>query len=262
MILIFFGCTVGGIFTRGPGLSIIEATSVVPEGRVTPSDSGLWSDDQIAPLAEIVQFAHSQNQPNAMTKKGIWGLIRAFVEAARRTLKAGFDDIDVHGAHGYLIHTFLSPVSNHRTGEYGGSFENRTRLALEVVVRLARKLAEHSVDLLDVSSGGMHPKQKISSEGPMGAYQAPFSGDVKKSVAGDGSLLVSAVGLIKSGFAAQHLLEAGFADIVFVGRHFQKNPGAVWAFAEVLGVDINLAHQISWPVKGRGGRGSLVAHTK
>lgn len=183
MILIFFGCTVGGIFTRGPGLSIIEATSVVPEGRISPGDSGLWSDDQIAPLAEIVQFAHSQNQkigiqlghagrkastnspwldghiasavnggwpdrvvsasavaysssypqPNAMTKEGIQDLIRAFVEAAKRALKAGFDVIDIHGAHGYLIHTFLSPVSNHRTDEYGGSFENRTRLALEVV---------------------------------------------------------------------------------------------------------------------------------
>ena len=175
---------VGGIFTRGPGLSIVEATAILPEGRITPEDSGIWSDAQIGPLAKIVEFAHSQNQkmgiqlahagrkastlapwlgvdgtaeecvggwpenvwapsavpwsdtypkPNELTKEGIKKIVGAFVDAAKRALKAGFDVIEIHNAHGYLLNSFLSPVSNKRTDEYGGSFKNRIRLTLEVV---------------------------------------------------------------------------------------------------------------------------------
>ncbi|KAH8108445.1 hypothetical protein DFH11DRAFT_1632881 [Phellopilus nigrolimitatus] len=175
---------VGGIFTRGPGLTIIEAAAVVPEGRITPEDAGLWSDDQIPPMREIVEFAHSQGvkigiqlahagrkastvapwldfgataaaehggwpddvwapsavpynesfpQPKELTREGIKRVVREFAEASRRALKAGLDVIEIHNAHGYLLHSFLSPVSNKRTDEYGGSFENRIRLTLEVV---------------------------------------------------------------------------------------------------------------------------------
>lgn len=177
-------CVVGGIFTRGPGLTFFEATAVVPEGRITPEDAGLWSDDHIEPFAKVIEFAHSQNQkigiqlahagrkastvapwvggtqladdtvggwpdnvwgpstapfgegfpsPKELTKEGIKGIVQAFVDAAKRAVKAGIDVIEIHNAHGYLLYTFLSPVSNKRTDEYGGSFENRTRLTLEVV---------------------------------------------------------------------------------------------------------------------------------
>ncbi|KAG5641771.1 hypothetical protein DXG03_004266 [Asterophora parasitica] len=176
---------VGGILSRGPlGLTIIEATAVLPEGRVTPEDSGLWSDAQIAPLASIVEFAHSQNQkigiqfahagrkastsapwvdgdqtafedanrrpdnvwgpstvpyaetyprPKALTKEGIRQVVKAFQDAARRAVKAGVDLIEIHNAHGFLLHSFLSPARKKRTDEYGGSFENRVRLTLEIV---------------------------------------------------------------------------------------------------------------------------------
>ena len=174
----------GGIIQRGPGLTFVEATSVTPEGRITPEDSGLWADSQIAPLKRIVEFAHSQNQkigiqighagrkastvapwlsrgataekkaggwpdnvwaasaiafqdsypnPKALTIEGIQRIKDAFVATAKRAVTAGFDVIEIHGAHGYLIHEFLSPVSNKRDDQYGGSFENRTRFARETV---------------------------------------------------------------------------------------------------------------------------------
>ena len=162
---------------------MVEATSVSPQGRITPWDVGLWSDDHIAGLAEITQFAHSQNQkigiqlahagrkastlppwatgvladkdnegwpddvwapsaipfhssyaqPKELTKEGIKKIIEDWASAAKRSIEAGFDVIEIHSAHGYLLHEFLSPVSNKRTDEYGGSFENRIRLTLEIV---------------------------------------------------------------------------------------------------------------------------------
>jgi len=175
---------VGGIFTRGPGLSIIEATAVLPEGRITPEDAGLWKDSQIEPLRKIVEFAHSQNQkvgiqlahagrkastvapwlhgglaatesvggwpdnvlgpstvpyhddfpvPKEMSRAQIKAVVVAFVDAAKRAMTADIDVIEIHCAHGYLLCSFLSPMSNKRTDEYGGSFENRIRLPLEIV---------------------------------------------------------------------------------------------------------------------------------
>ncbi|KAI0632054.1 hypothetical protein C8Q77DRAFT_1158732 [Trametes polyzona] len=318
----------GGIFTRGPGLTVVEATSVTPEGRITPEDSGLWNDEQIEPLQRIVQFAHSQNQkiaiqlahagrkastvapwldmgatateavggwpddvlapsaipyndafpkPKELDKESIKRIVTAFARAAKRALKAGFDVIEIHNAHGYLLDSFISPATNKRTDEYGGSFENRIRLTLEIVdavravippdmplflrisatdwleeslpnepswrsedtVRLAGILAEHGVDLLDVSTGGLHPQQKIKG-GP--AYQAPFAEAVKKAH-GD-KILVGTVGNITDGKTAQSVLDKGQADVVFVGRQFQKNPGTVWAFAEDLGITVTQPHQI------------------
>ncbi|KAI0653043.1 FMN-linked oxidoreductase [Cubamyces menziesii] len=325
----------GGIFTRGPGLTIVEATAVLPEGRITPECAGIWNDEQAAAWAKIVEFAHSQGQkigiqlahagrkastlapfvnmgrvadeaangwpddvwgpsaipfndqfpqPKELTKEGIKRIVKGFVDAARRAVRAGFDVIEVHGAHGYLISSFLSPMSNKRTDEYGGSFENRIRLAVEVVdavravipptmplffrvsasewleevfpnepswrsedtVRLAGVLAEHGVDLLDVSSSGNNPAQKIKT-GP--AYQAHFSEAVKRAH-GD-KILVSAVGAINDGQLAQSVLDKGQADAIFVGRMFQKNPGLVWKFADDLGVQIHVAGQIGWGFYGR-----------
>jgi 2,4-dienoyl-CoA reductase-like NADH-dependent reductase (Old Yellow Enzyme family) len=175
---------VGGIFTRGPGLSMIEATAVVSEGRVTAEDAGLWKDSQIEPLRKIVEFAHSQNQkvgiqlahagrkastvvpwlssgvaateriggwpdnvwgpstvpykdtypvPKEISKAQINAIVVAFAEATRRALKAGIVVIEIHNGHGYLLFSFFSPISNKRTDEYGGSFENRIRLTVEIV---------------------------------------------------------------------------------------------------------------------------------
>ncbi|KAI0667326.1 FMN-linked oxidoreductase [Trametes maxima] len=325
----------GGIFTRGPGLTIVEAAAVSPEGRISPECAGIWTDEQANAWAKIVEFAHSQGQkigiqlahagrkastlapfvhaghvadevaggwpddvwapsaipfaelyaqPKELTKAGIKRLVKSFVEAAKRAVRAGFDVIEVHGAHGYLISSFLCPTSNKRTDEYGGSFENRIRFPLEVVdavravippttplffrvsasewleevlpnepswrsedtVRLAGVLASHGVDLLDVSSSGTNVAQEIKT-GP--AYQAHFAEAVKKAH-GD-KILVAAVGSINTGVLAQGVLDKGQADAVFVGRMFQKNPGLVWAFAEDLGVEAHVASQISLSFRGR-----------
>ena len=184
---------VGGIVSRGPGLTFFEATAVSPEGRITPEDLGIWSDEHIPAFKEIATFAHSQNQkigiqlahagrkastvapwlsfsatagedqdgwpndvvapsaiphsegfpsPKELTKEGIQRIKQAFVDAAKRAIKAGIDVIEIHAAHGYLLHEFASPVSNHRTDEYGGSFENRTRLHLEIVEAVRAAIPE------------------------------------------------------------------------------------------------------------------------
>jgi 2,4-dienoyl-CoA reductase-like NADH-dependent reductase (Old Yellow Enzyme family) len=335
----------GGIVQRGPGLTIVEATAVTPEGRITPEDSGLWEDGQIAPLKRIVEFAHSQNQkigiqiahagrkastvapwlsrgataeveaggwpdnvlapspiafdeayprPKELTPEGIRRIKDAFVACAKRSVEAGFDVIEIHGAHGYLMHEFLSPVSNKRTDQYGGSFENRTRLAREVTeavravipkdmplffrvsaddwlsevdgvgeswtvaqtAKLAPILAELGVDFLDVSSGGAHPAQKIKGGD---AYQAPFAEEIKKAVGK--TMLVGSVGSITNGKLAEEVLQGKDLDAVLVGRYFQKNPGLVWSFAEDLGVEITTAHQISWGFGGKiGGKPKKSEH--
>jgi 2,4-dienoyl-CoA reductase-like NADH-dependent reductase (Old Yellow Enzyme family) len=328
------------IITQGPGLTFVEATAVVPEGRITPEDSGLWNDSQMEPLRYSVEFAHSQNQhigiqlghagrkastvapwlssgdtaveevggwpdnvwapsaiafdpkyptPKAMTKEKIEEFKAAFVASVKRALAIGFDAIEIHGAHGYLLHEFFSPVSNKRTDEYGGSFENRIRLLIETIdlvkpilprdfplfvrisatdwlddvpefedswklsdsVELAKILASKGVDLLDVSSGGIHPKQNITIRGA--GYQSSFALEIKKAV-GD-SMLVTSVGAISDGKLAQKLLDEGL-DGVMIARGFQRHPGLVWSFADELGVEINQANQIGW---GFGGRGKVRA---
>ncbi|KAL8736798.1 MAG: hypothetical protein Q9166_000164 [cf. Caloplaca sp. 2 TL-2023] len=323
----------GGIVQRGPGLTMVEATAVTPEGRITPEDSGLWKDSQMAPLKYTVDFAHSQSQkvaiqlahagrkasavapwlsrsavapksiggwpdnvlapsdvpyegladPRAMTKDDIAHFKSSWVAAVQRAVKIGFDVIEIHNAHGYLLHSFLSPVSNNRIDEYGGIFENRIRLTLEIVeltrqnvpedmplflrisatdwlqneefdswkiedtVRLAGILATKGVDLLDVSSGGLHPKQQVKT-GP--GYQAPFAQKVKEKVGN--KMLVGTVGSITNGKQANELLENGL-DLAIIGRMFQKNPALVWTFAEDLDVEINVANQIRWGFGGKVG---------
>jgi len=324
----------GGIIQRGPGLSLVEATAVQENGRITPEDCGLWKDSQIAPLRKIVEFAHSQGQkigiqlahagrkastvapwlskgdiatkemkgwpdnvlapsaisfnhhhcmPKAMTLDDIEQFKMAFKSAIERALKIGFDTIEIHNAHGYLLHSFLSPASNTRTDSYGGSFENRTRLTLEIIeiarqtipsnmplllrisatdwleeagipgwtledtVRLAEILATKGVDLLDVTSGGLHEKQHIHG-GP--GYQEPFAKAVKDKV-GD-KMLVSTVGSITNGKQANGYLVNDNLDVVFIGRMFQKNPGFVWQCADDLGVEGRWANQIRWGFGGRG----------
>lgn len=272
-----------------------KASTVAPwlsSGDTAAAAAGGWPDDVVAPSA--VAYDERYPKPRAMTMAEIEELKQDFVAAAKRAVAAGFDVIELHSAHGYLLHNFLSPASNHRTDRYGGSFENRVRLLLEITelvratipddmplfarisatdwldqakdydgeswtvdqsCRLAGLLADRGVDLIDVSSGGNHPKQAIKS---YPGYQAPFAKAIKKAV-GD-RLLVGTVGSITSGKLAQELLEGGKGDddepldVALAGRMFQKNPGLVWAWAEELGVGIYVASQIGWGFGGRATR--------
>lgn len=264
-----------------------KASTVAPwlsKGDTATEEVNGWPNNVYGPSA--LSFSEAYPDPKAMTGKDIMEFKKAFIASVKRAIKAGFDVIEIHNAHGYLLHEFLSPVSNKRTDKYGGSWENRVRLTLEVVeevraaipkemplflrisgtdwldtqndefpeswtqadtVKLAPLLAEKGVDLLDVSSGGNHPSQKIVGGE---SYQAPFAKAVKEKV-GD-SLFVSTVGTITNGPQAQKLLEEGL-DVAFVGRFFQKNPGLVWQFAEELDVEIEAANQIKWGFGGRAG---------
>ncbi|KAF8974265.1 hypothetical protein BDZ97DRAFT_1911465 [Flammula alnicola] len=272
------------------------SSPVVPEGRISPDDVGIWSDAHVKPLAQIVEFAHSQGQkiaiqlghagrkastiapylygpPLAPKAEGgwpddVWGpstrVVTAFSDGAKRAIAAGFDVIEIHGAHGFLLSSFLSPQNNNRTDQYGGSFENRIRLTLEVVdairavipkdtplfLRIAPILAEHGVDLLDVSAGGNDIRQKIR---PGPGYQVPFAEAAKKAVGS--KMLVGAVGGLYEGKVAAGVLESGRADAIFVGRYFQKNPGHLLQMAEDVGVELHWAKQIQWGFTGRGIRG-------
>ncbi|MBS1130733.1 MAG: NADH:flavin oxidoreductase/NADH oxidase [Proteobacteria bacterium] len=281
----------------GAGLMIVEATAVVPEGRISPGDLGLWKDEQIEPLAKIARFAREQGcvaaiqlahagrkasvglgwgeqrtlradeggwqsvapsaisfgegyaVPHELSVAGIAEVVAAFVAAARRAVVAGFQAIEIHAAHGYLMHQFLSPLSNQRTDAYGGSFENRTRLLREVVtavravwpeslpllirlsatdwveggwsadetVALCRDLKALGVDLADISTAGLVPTAKI----PVGpGFQTEFAARVRH----EAGLPTAAVGLITSAAQADHVLRTGQADMVLLGREILRNP--------------------------------------
>ncbi|KAF9528418.1 hypothetical protein CPB83DRAFT_791785 [Crepidotus variabilis] len=243
----------GGILTRGPGLTFVEASAVLPEGRITPDDVGIWCDKHTEAFSSLTEFAHSQNQkigiqlahagrkaaciapwlhatssplsdkdvggwpddvwapssiqyrpgmaiPKESTKEGIDRITVAFKDAAIRAVNAGFDVIEIHAAHGYLLSSFLSPATNKRTDEYGGSFENRIRFLLDVV----------------------------------------------------DNVLISTVGGLADATLSEEILQAGRADVIFIGRQFLKNPGLVWTFADQLGITVRSAVQIQWAFEGRG----------
>ena len=245
---------------------------------------GGWPDAVQGPGDEA--FTDHCPIPRAMTKADIEEFKTAWVAAVKRAVSAGADFVEIHNAHGYLLMSFLSPAVNKRTDEYGGSFENRIRLSLEIAqltranvpqdkpvflrvsatdwleesrpnepswrledtVKFAQALAESgNVDLIDVSSGGVHQDQHVHAAP---AFQAPFALAVKKAV-GD-KLAVGSVGMIDSAKTANSLVEQGL-DCVLIGRGFQKNPGLVWAFAEELDVEISMANQIRWGFGSRGG---------
>ncbi|KAK0609603.1 hypothetical protein B0T17DRAFT_501477 [Bombardia bombarda] len=273
-----------------------KASTVAPwlsVGAVATRAVGGWPDDVIAPSA--IPFNEAHATPRAATLDEIAQVKADFVSATRRAVAAGFDVIELHNAHGYLLHEFLSPATNKRKDCYGGSFENRARLSLEIVegmravmpddmplvvrisatdwlegvkqygpdkswtveqsIKFAELLAERGVDLLDVSSGGNHPLQRVQS-GP--GYQAPFAKAIKK-VVGD-KMLVGTVGSIRDGRLADELLvgkddiEDEPLDLVAAGRMFQKNPGLVWAWADDLDISICNANQIGWGFGGRASR--------
>jgi len=301
----------------GAGLILAEATAVLPEGRISPQDLGIWNDGHIEMLSRIVGFIHEQGSiagmqlahagrkastsrpweghdavpeseggwtkvvapsalkfsdtypmPQALTRAGIQEVVAAFAAAARRACQAGFRVVEIHAAHGYLIHEFLSPLSNQREDEYGGSFENRTRLCREVVnavrsawpkelplfvrisatdwteggwdidqsITLARELKEIGVDFIDCSSGGNVPHAKI----PVGAgYQAVFAERIRRET----GIMTGAVGMITDPAQAEHIIQTGQADAVIMAREFLRDPYFP------LRAALELDQPIAWPVQ-------------
>lgn len=312
----------------GLGLMFVEATAVLPEGRISPGDLGLWNDAQIEPLARIVSQARAQgvvvaaqlahagrkagvglgweaqrsltreeggwqsvapsaiafgegyDMPQALDEAGIRKVVEAYVAATRRARTAGFDAVEVHAAHGYLLHQFLSPLSNRRTDDYGGSLENRSRLLREVVsvvraewpqglpvfvrlsatdwveggwdidetVELCQVLKDLGVDLVDVSSAGLVPWAQIPA-GP--GFQTAFAARIRKEV----DVATAAVGLITSPAQADHIVRTGQADVVLLGRELLRNPYWPLAAARELGQAVNWPKQyLRAAPPGSGGR--------
>jgi 2,4-dienoyl-CoA reductase-like NADH-dependent reductase (Old Yellow Enzyme family) len=230
-----------------------------------PESNGGWNN-VVAPSA--LPFTDSYPMPRALSVDAIDSIVSAFAAAARRACEAGFRVIEVHAAHGYLIHEFLSPLSNHRTDAYGGSFENRTRILREIVaavreswpegaplfvrisatdwvdggwdiqqsVELARQLKGLGADLIDCSSGGNVAQAKI----PVGpGYQTAFAEQIRR----EANILTGAVGMITSPIQAQHILTTGQADAVIIAREFLRDPYWPLRAAHELG------QPISWPIQ-------------
>jgi 2,4-dienoyl-CoA reductase-like NADH-dependent reductase (Old Yellow Enzyme family) len=265
-----------------------KASTVAPwlsAGDTAGTELNGWPDNVYAPSA--IAFSSTFPKPKAMTKQDIEEYKSAFVASVKRALEAGFDAIEIHNAHGYLLHEFISGVSNHRTDEYGGSFENRIRLTLEVIdltrktipkdmplflrisatdwleenekpeLRDASWKLEDTVRLAPILAAHGVDVLDVSSGGNHSeqhihlkpAYQAHFAKAIKDAV-GD-KLIVGTVGSIESGKLAEELLQDGL-DFVIVGRGFQKNPGLVFSWADELGVRVQMPNQIRWGFAGRG----------
>eukprot|EP01113_Clastostelium_recurvatum_P001587 TRINITY_DN10644_c0_g3_i2.p1 TRINITY_DN10644_c0_g3~~TRINITY_DN10644_c0_g3_i2.p1 ORF type:complete len:504 (+),score=107.21 TRINITY_DN10644_c0_g3_i2:150-1514(+) len=212
--------------------------------------------------------------PAEMTLDDIRLVVRQFGQAAARAKAAGFDFVEVHGAHGYLIHSFLSPLSNKRQDDYGGSYENRVKLLKDIVrevrvhfpppgalsvrlscvewaeggwslqdtVRLSRELSDYGVDLIDCSSGGNVSTQQITNLGP--GYQVEFSHEVKKHIGGDDvGMHTAAVGLITQTKHAEEILQNKHADIILLAREFIREPYWPLKAAAELGVEVGQVPQ-------------------
>jgi 2,4-dienoyl-CoA reductase-like NADH-dependent reductase (Old Yellow Enzyme family) len=300
----------------GAGLVFTEASSVSPEGRISPDDAGIWNAAQARAWSRIVQFIRGQGAaagvqlahagrkastaapwlgggpldvahggwtpvapsalafdegypvPTALDAAGIARVVADFRAAAQRARDAGFDVIELHGAHGYLIHQFLSPLSNARTDGYGGPLENRARLLREIIaavreawpapmplwvrlsatdwaeggwdidecVQLARMLRKDGVDVIDVSSGGTvpHPKMQV---GP--GYQVPFAARIRRGA----GIATATVGLIADAHQAEDILQRGDADLVEMAREFLRDPYFPRRAAKELGASVRVPKQ-------------------
>lgn len=234
------------------------------QGAIPPGEGG-WSN-VLAPSA--IKFQDNYPQPREITREEIRTVCEAFAAAARRAHDAAFDVIEIHAAHGYLIHEFLSPFSNRRTDEYGGSFENRTRVAREIAsavrsawaetqplfmrisatdwkeggwdpdqsVQLAREVKKLGVDLIDCSSGGVIPGVQI----PVGpGYQTQFAEKIRR----EAEILTGTVGMITEPAQADHVIRTGQADIVLLAREMLRDPYWPLRAARELG------HETSWPAQ-------------
>jgi 2,4-dienoyl-CoA reductase-like NADH-dependent reductase (Old Yellow Enzyme family) len=308
----------GSLALSAAALLTIEATAVLPEGRISYADVGLWSDEteeaigrtlasvrrwsrmpiaiqlahagrkassevpwkggkQFAPdhpngwqtvSASAIPFAESWHTPTALDTRGLERVRDAFAAAARRAARLGIDAVQLHGAHGYLLHQFLSPLSNHREDEYGGSLENRMRFPLEVfdavraafpaerpvtmrlsgtdwaeggwdieqTVAFSRELERHGCAAVHVSSGGLTPLQQI----PLGpSYQVPLARAVKQAI----SVPVVAVGFITEFDQAEAIVSSGDADIIALARAILFNPRWPWHAAAHFGARIRAPNQ-------------------
>ena len=280
------------------GLIIVEATAVTPLGRISPQDLGIWSDEHVKGFQELVslmkehgaktgiQLAHAGRKavlegeivapsaiafneksktPKEMTKSDIEETVEAFKKGAERAAKAGFDVIELHGAHGYLLNEFLSPLSNKRSDEYGGSVENRYRILRKVIdavktvwngplfvrvsahdyheegltaedyITFAEWMKEQGVDLIDVSSGAVVPAYINVYPG----YQVKYSETIKNGV----DILTGAVGLITSPIHAEEILQNDRADLVFLARELLRDPYWPRTAAKELSVSIEAPKQ-------------------
>ncbi|KAI3405011.1 OYE32 [Candida oxycetoniae] len=245
---------------------------------------GGFPDKVVAPSA--LQFRPHGNlvKPHELELDDIKRIIRQFGDAAKRAVEiSGFDALEIHGAHGYLINEFYSPISNKRTDEYGGSFENRVRFLLQVIdeisskidatkiplfvrisavenspdpeawsindsKRLADLLIAKGIKLLDVSSGGNDYRQAARSglsQEKKEPIHVPFAREIKKHV-GDKLLVACVGGLEKDPFLVNEYIEKGEFDVALIGRGFLRNPGLVWTFADQLGVRLHQNLQLGW----------------
>jgi len=300
----------------GAGLVMVEATAVSPEGRISPQDSGIWSDahaEAFAPIARFIreqgavagiQLAHAGRKastdppwqgggplgperrgwqpiapsplpfapghpiPREMTAEDLETIRGQFAAAARRALAAGFQVIEVHLAHGYLLHEFLSPLTNRRKDAYGGSLENRMRFPLSITravrdiwprelpffvrvsatdwveggwdleqsIELCRRLKEQDIDLIDCSSGGL-VQDAVVPAGP--GFQTPFAAAIRK----EAGIATGAVGFITEPFQAEQIVATGVADAVSLAREMLRNPYWPLEAAKALKADI------PWPVQ-------------
>jgi 2,4-dienoyl-CoA reductase-like NADH-dependent reductase (Old Yellow Enzyme family) len=307
----------GSFAVGGSGLVLTEATAVSPEARISPRDTGIWTDEQRDAWRPIVEFIASQGAvpgiqlghagrkastwpawgyedrsgtvpaseggwstvapsaipfgdndvPQELDSAGIDKIVDDFREAARRSVEAGFRAIELHGAHGYLLHQFLSPIANERTDEYGGSLENRARLLLRIVEAVRSEVGEDvallvrfsgsdwapggwdeqqtatvsgwaqeaGADFFDISSGGIQSGIRIPLQP---GYQVPFAAHVRTSA----EVGVSAVGLITTAQQAADIVENGEADAVMLARELLRDPHFPLRAAHELGVEVDY-----WP---------------
>ena len=313
----------GSRASGGAGLIIVEATAVSPEGRISPRDLGIWSDDHIAPYLKVNDFIRSQGavpgiqiahagrkascaapadggkalsneqggwepvapsplafddlhrKPRELEIEEIHKIQDQFAEAAARANAAEFEFLEIHAAHGYLIHSFLSPLTNEREDEYGGSFENRIRFLLELVdkvrsnwpdnkplgirlsctdwvkggwdqsdsLELSNKLKWKGVDLFDCSSGAIVPNVVY----PAGAsWQVPFAAEIRR----DTGVASAAVGMITEPMQADAIIRNDRVDIVLLGRELLRNPYWPLAAAQKLGKQhlLQLSPQYEWVI--------------
>lgn len=253
-----------------PGIQLAHAGRKASCGKpwinhhqIKPNEVNGWRTISSSDLP----FLEEDHPPHPLTVDEIKNVVLQFKVAAQRAIKAGFEILEIHGAHGYLVHQFLSPLINRRTDEYGGSFENRIRFALEVVeaiksvittqslwirisatdwaeggwsledsIKLSKILQEKGVDLIDVSTGGGVSYQNIPVEK---GYQLPFAEGIKK----ESECLVGAVGLIETPLEAEEILENEQGDLIFLGRELLRNPYFPMLASEVLHAEVKWPNQ-------------------